>query len=82
MVFSSWSSLPWRMRFEAAGVLTRISSAATRPLLVGPLQQLLRDDAAQRGREHRADVRLLVGRKDVDHAIHRLGRRRWYAACP
>ena len=32
-------------------------------LLVGALQQLLRDDAAQRGGEHRAHVRLLVGRE-------------------
>src|SRR3979409_557942 len=30
MVFSSWSSLPWRMRLEASGVFTRSSSAATR----------------------------------------------------
>ena len=33
MVFSSWSSLPWRIRLDIAGVLTSISSAATRPLL-------------------------------------------------
>ena len=33
MVFSSWSSLPWRIRLAAAGVFTRISSAATRPCL-------------------------------------------------
>src|SRR5215469_6407561 len=33
------------------------------------LQQLLRDHAAQRRREHRAHVRLLVGREHVDHAV-------------
>ena len=33
IVFSSWSSLPWRIRFDTAGVLTRSSSAATRPRL-------------------------------------------------
>src|SRR5581483_221481 len=33
MTFSSWSSLPWRMRLAAAFVLTRISRAATRPCL-------------------------------------------------
>ena len=38
-------------------------------LLVGPLQQLLRDHAAQRGGEHRAHVRLLVRREHVDHAV-------------
>src|SRR5579872_691946 len=43
-------------------------------LLVRPLQQLLRDDPAQRGGEHGAYVRLLVGREDVDDAIDCLRR--------
>ena len=43
-------------------------------LLVGALQELLRDDPAQRRREHGAHVRLLVGRKRVHEAIHGLRR--------
>ena len=40
-------------------------------LLVGALQQLLRDHAAQRGRQHGAHVRLLVRGEHVHHAIDR-----------
>src|SRR6266404_1206657 len=43
-------------------------------LLVGALQQLLRNDAPERRRQHGAHVRLLVGREDVHHAVD--GRRR------
>src|SRR3989440_1413488 len=43
-------------------------------LAVGALQQLLRDDAPQRGRQHGAHVRLLVGGERVHHAVD--GRRR------
>src|SRR6195256_3027496 len=43
-------------------------------LLVGALQQLLRDDAPERRRQHGAHVRLLVGGEDVHHAVD--GRRR------
>ena len=39
------------------------------PAAVGLFQKQLRDDAAQRRREHRAHLRLLIGGKDVDHAI-------------
>src|ERR1700704_3551315 len=38
-------------------------------LLVDTLQQLLRDHTPQRGRQHGAHVRLLVGREHVHHAI-------------
>src|SRR6266853_1413474 len=40
-------------------------------LLVGALQQLLRNDAPERRRQHGAHVRLLVGGEDVHHAVHR-----------
>src|SRR4029077_4909237 len=40
-------------------------------LLVGALQQLLRDDAPERRRQHGAHVRLLVRGEDVHHAVHR-----------
>ena len=38
-------------------------------LAVGALEQELRDDAAERVREHGARLRLLVGGEDVDHAV-------------
>ncbi len=34
--------------------------------------QELGDNAAQGGGQHRADLRLLVAREDIDHAVHRL----------
>src|SRR6266853_455335 len=40
-------------------------------LLVGALQQLLRNDAPERRRQHGAHVRLLVGGEDVHHAVDR-----------
>src|SRR6202035_2309354 len=43
-------------------------------LFVGTLQQLLRDDTPERGRQHGAHVRLLVGGEHVYHAVDRLRR--------
>ena len=37
-------------------------------------EEQLRDHAAQRGGQHGADLRLLVGGKNVDHAVHRFAR--------
>ncbi len=59
---------------ETAALAIRISLTATRPRSVRFLEQELRDDAAQRIGEHRADLRLLVRGKDVDHTVDGLAR--------
>ena len=53
---------------------TRISSAATRPFLSLRLNRCLRHDALQRLGKRRADFVLLVGGKNVNDTVHRLGR--------
>ena len=58
-----------------AGVATRISSAATRPVAARLRHQRLTDDAFEHQRELRANLRLLVRRKGVDDARDRLRRR-------
>ena len=58
-----------------AGVATRISSAATRPVPLAFGHQRLTDDAFEDQRELRADLRLLVRRERVDDAGDRLRRR-------
>ena len=58
----------------AAGVFTRISSAATRPLLSAFCSSCCETTPRSDGRQHRAHVRLLVGREHVDHAVDGLRR--------
>ena len=43
------------------------------PFFVNTAEQALGDDAFKRFGKRRADFILLVGRKNVDHAVHRLG---------
>ena len=70
-----WNVFASRMRFEIAGVESRISRAATRPPPIF-LHSICEIDALQRLGEHHANLLLPVGRELVDDAVDRARRRR------
>ena len=74
MIDGIWWILPSRIRLRTAGVGHQHLAGDAAPRAVGGRQQLLGDDALQRHRQLDADLRLLVGREDVDDAVDRLRR--------
>jgi hypothetical protein len=57
------------MRLAIAGVINQDFAGHDLPTAVSAAYELLRNDAAQGGGQHRANARLLAAREDIDDAV-------------
>src|SRR5262245_37724875 len=53
-----------------SGIVNQYLAGRDLPMAVGAAYELLRNDATQGRRQHRANARLLAGREDIDDAVN------------